>query len=469
MNLLSKEPILKLIGDFGKKSRIDCYVIGGYVRDNLIHRESKDIDILVIGDGISFAQAFAKTFGKEKTVSIYKNFGTASIRLGETDLEFVGARKESYQENSRKPFVESGTLLDDQSRRDFTINALAVKLFDSEGEILDPFQGLKDLAAGIIRTPLDPDRTFSDDPLRMLRAIRFACQLNFQIEPITQASIFRNKDRIKIISSERIRDEFNKIILSKKPSIGFIYLDELGLLSLIFPEFTRLKGVETIQGKSHKDNFYHTLEVLDNVAKVSSDLWIRWAAILHDIAKPMTKRFDPEVGWTFHGHEDKGSRMVSKIFRNFSLPLGDNLKFVEKLVFLHLRPIVLAKESVTDSAVRRLLFEAGEDIDALMILCHADVTTKNEFKAKKYRDNFNLVKQKLIDVEARDQLKNWQPPVSGNDIMEIFKIPEGREVGIIKNAIKEAILEGIIPNQRDEALRFTLEKGRELGLENHLD
>lgn len=468
MNILRETPVFDKIGKIGKKLGMESYVIGGFVRDYLLERSSKDIDILVVGDGIEFAKEYARSLGKGHPVSIFKTFGTAMIRVEETEIEFVGARKESYTENSRKPQVEKGNLADDQARRDFTINALAVNLSDEEGKIIDPFQGLKDLENKIIRTPLDPDRTFSDDPLRMMRAIRFACQLGFTIEPETASSIKRNRERIKIISSERIRDEINKIILSYIPSRGFILLDDLGLLSLIFPELSRLKGVETFQGKSHKDNFYHTLEVLDNVSLVTQDLWIRWAALLHDIAKPQTKRFDPIQGWTFHGHEDRGSKMVSKIFRNFSLPLGDNLKKVEKLVLLHLRPIVLAKESVTDSAVRRLLFEAGQDIDDLMILCNADITTKNEFKAKKYRDNFDLVKQKLVDVEAQDQLKNWQPPVTGIDIMEIFGIPEGKEVGIIKNAIREAILDGFIPNKREDALAFTLKIGEELGLKNHL-
>ncbi len=469
MEILEKEPLLGDIAKIGKKLSTDCYVIGGYVRDHLLGRPSKDIDILVIGDGVHFAEEYAKTLGRNHAVSVFKTFGTAMVKNGDKEIEFVGARKESYTETSRKPTIQSGTLEEDQARRDFTINALAVHLGGLKGEIIDPFGGLKDLENKIIRTPLDPEKTFSDDPLRMMRAIRFACQLSFTIAPETKASLHQNRERIKIISSERIRDELNKIILSPKPSIGFLLLDEVGLLNLIFPDFVKLKGVETIQGKSHKDNFYHTLEVLDNVSRTTNDLWIRWAAILHDIAKPITKRFDPIQGWTFHGHEDKGSRMVSRIFRQFSLPLGDNLKMVEKLVLLHLRPIVLAKESVTDSAVRRLLFEAGKDIDALMLLCHADVTTKNEFKARKYRDNFNLVKQKLIEVEAQDQLKNWQPPISGIDIMKIFGINEGREVGIIKNSIREAILDGIIPNKREDALRFTLELGKELGLQNHLE
>ena len=472
MNIIQKEPLLKDLGEFGESIQKDCYIIGGYVRDYLLGRPSKDIDILVIGDGIQFATEYAKRQKKEKSLVIYKNFGTAMIRMGNVEIEFVGARKESYEENSRKPFVEKGTLLEDQSRRDFTINALAIKLFslaEEAPEIIDAFGGLNDLSKKIIRTPLEPDKTFSDDPLRMMRAVRFACQLQFTLDHPTKVSIYKNRERISIISRERIRDEFCKIILSPKPSLGFILLDELGLLSIIFPEFIRLKGVENVGGRSHKDNFYHTLEVLDNVSDKTNDLWIRWSAILHDIAKPQTKRFDPQVGWTFHGHEDKGSRMVSKIFRNFSLPLGENLKMVEKLVLLHLRPIVLAKESVTDSAVRRLLFEAGADIDALMILCNADITTKNEYKAKKYRENFELVKLKLVEVEANDKLKNWQPPISGTDIMEMFNIKEGREVGILKNAIREAILDGIIPNKREDALSFTITKGKELGLKTIWD
>ena len=387
------------------------------------------------------------------------------LRYQNIDIEFVGARKESYRTSSRKPIVEDGTLEDDQSRRDFTVNAMAFGLNkDHYGLLIDPFDGLSDLQRKRIKTPLDPAITFSDDPLRMMRAIRFASQLQFTIDQEDFEAIKTNKERIKIVSQERISDELQKIIMSEKPSIGFELLFDSGLLHIIFPAMANLFGVDTIQGKSHKDNFYHTLEVLDNVAKQSDDLWLRWAAIMHDIAKPATKRFDPNLGWTFHGHEDKGARMVPKLFADLKLPLNDKMKFVQKLVLLHLRPIVLAKEIVSDSAVRRLLFEAGDDIDSLMLLCHADVTTKNSYKRKKYRQNFELVKQKLKDVEQRDQIRSWQPPISGEDIMKTFNINSGREVGIIKKAITEAILEGEIKNNQDEAFLFMIKKGEEIGL-----
>ncbi len=458
-----KHPIFKHLADLATQTGQEVYVIGGYVRDLFLERESKDIDILVMGSGIPFAEALGKTL--KCKVSVFKNFGTAMLRYQDLEIEFVGARKESYRADSRKPIVEDGTLADDQLRRDFTINALAISLNkDNYGELLDPFNGKNDLDEQLIRTPQNPIETFSDDPLRMMRAIRFASQLNFKIDPAAISAIETQTERIKIVSQERITDELNKIILSPKPSIGFNYLFDTGLLKLIFPQMVALYGVETINGKSHKDNFYHTLQVLDNIAEHTNDLWLRWAAILHDIAKPATKRFDPKHGWTFHGHEDKGARMVPKLFAQLKLPQNEKMKMVQKLVQLHLRPIVLAQEKVTDSAVRRLLFEAGDDIDSLMLLCHADVTTKNEYKVKKYRQNFELVKQKLKDVEERDQMRNWQPPISGTDIMEAFDLKEGREVGIIKSQIREAILEGEIKNSYEEALNFMLKKGEELGL-----
>jgi poly(A) polymerase len=451
------------ISKLAAEHNLQVYVIGGFVRDILLKRPSNDIDIVVIGNGISFAESVAK---KLKTkLSIFKNFGTASLKYQGLDIEFVGARKESYRQDSRKPIVENGTLEEDQKRRDFTINALAIALNpDSFGEILDPFDGINDLEQKLIRTPLNPVETFSDDPLRILRAIRFASQLNFRIDVAAFAAIKNNIDRIGIVSQERITDELNKIILSAKPSIGFNHLFDTGLLHRIFPQMTALYGVEIIDGKGHKDNFYHTLQVLDNISETTDDLWLRWAAILHDIAKPATKRFEPGHGWTFHGHEEKGARMVPKIFTQLKLPLNEKMKFVQKMVQLHLRPIVLAQSIVTDSAVRRLLFEAGDDIESLMLLCKADITTKNEYKVKKYRQNFELVQQKLKDVEERDNMRNWQPPVTGIDIMHLFGIKEGREVGTIKNQIREAILDGEIPNERKAAIEYTIIKGEEIGL-----
>ncbi|WP_159636758.1 CCA tRNA nucleotidyltransferase [Sphingobacterium composti Ten et al. 2007 non Yoo et al. 2007] len=460
-----QHPIFSIIKDLADKTGTEVYVIGGYVRDRIMGRPFKnDVDILVIGSGIDFATKLGERLHTK--VAVYKSFGTAMLVYDGLDVEFVGARKESYRRESRKPIVEDGTLQDDQNRRDFTINAMAYSLNSATyGQLLDPFDGLADIQNGIIRTPLAPKETFSDDPLRMMRAIRFATQLNFKIDVQAIEAIVETKDRIKIISKERITDEMNKIILSKKPSIGFKYLFDTGLLELVFPAMANLYGVEYFDGKGHKDNFYHTLEVLDNVAEMSDDLWLRWAAIMHDIAKPATKRFDKRIGWTFHGHEDKGARMVPKLFAEMKLPLNEKMKFVQKLVQLHLRPIVLAQDIVTDSAVRRLLFEAGDDIDALMLLCHADVTTKNEFKKKKYRDNFELVKQKLKDVEERDHLRNWQPPVSGEDIMHVFGLGPSRQVGIIKNAIREAILDGDIPNERTAAYNFMMDKAKSLNLE----
>lgn len=457
------QPIFKELSTLAKKTGVEAYVIGGYVRDIFLGRPSKDLDILVIGQGIPFAEEVGKQL--KCKVSVFKNFGTAMLRYQDLEIEFVGARKESYRSDSRKPIVENGTLEDDQLRRDFTINALAISLNEgSFGELLDPFGGLADLEQKLIRTPQNPLETFSDDPLRMMRAIRFASQLNFGIDEEALSAIKTLVERMRIVSQERITDELNKIILSPTPSIGFNYLFDTGLLQLIFPQMAALQGVETINGKSHKDNFYHTLQVLDNITEHTDDLWLRWAAILHDIAKPPTKRFDPKHGWTFHGHEDKGARMVPKLFAQLKLPQNDKMKFVQKLVQLHLRPIVLAQEQVTDSAVRRLLVDAGEDIDALILLCHADVTTKNEYKLKKYRNNFEQVKLKLKDVEERDSLRNWQPPVSGSDIMDTFNLKEGKEVGVLKNQIREAILEGEIRNSREEALVYMRKKGIELGL-----
>ncbi len=464
MNELLHHSIFPLLSDVATQCQVECYVVGGYVRDGIMGRDFKnDIDIVVIGSGIDFAREVGKKL--DTKVTVYKNFGTAMLNHGSLQIEFVGARKESYRSDSRKPIVEDGSLQDDQNRRDFTINAMALSLNKGDfGRLLDPFDGLTDIQHRMIRTPLDPNVTFSDDPLRMMRAIRFATQLNFKIDILAIKAIKDNKERIKIISRERIIDELNKLILADKPSIGFKYLFDTGLLHLVFPAMANLYGVDIIDGKGHKDNFYHTLEVLDNVAELSDDLWLRWAAIMHDIAKPATKRFDRRHGWTFHGHEDKGARMVPKLFAELKLPLNDKMKFVQKLVLLHLRPIVLAQDIVTDSAVRRLLFEAGDDIDSLMMLCHADVTTKNEYKKKKYRQNFELVKQKLKDVEERDQIRNWQPPVTGEDIMAAFGLKPGREVGVIKNAIREAILEGDIPNSKEEAYQFMLRKGEEIGL-----
>jgi putative nucleotidyltransferase with HDIG domain len=458
-----QNPIFSVISKIAGEHNLQVYVIGGFVRDILLNRSSDDIDIVVIGNGISFAESVARVL--KTKLSIFKNFGTASLKYRDLEIEFVGARKESYRQDSRKPIVENGTLEDDQKRRDFTINALAIALHpDSFGQLLDPFNGINDLETKLVRTPLDPVETFSDDPLRMLRAVRFASQLNFKIDEKAIAAIKSNIERINIVSQERITDELNKIILSPKPSVGFNYLFDTRLLHRIFPQMTALYGVEIIDGKGHKDNFYHTLQVLDNISATTNDLWLRWAAILHDIAKPATKRFEQGHGWTFHGHEEKGARMVPKIFTQLKLPLNEKMKFVQKMVQLHLRPIVLAQSIVTDSAVRRLLFEAGEDIESLMLLCNADITTKNEYKIKKYRQNFELVQQKLKDVEERDNMRNWQPPVTGIDIMHLFGIKEGREVGIIKNQIREAILDGEIPNSREAAINYTIVKGMEIGL-----
>lgn len=454
------------IGVAAQELAYPTYLVGGYVRDLLLQRPCKDIDVVCVGSGITLAKKAAKKFKRTSKVSVFKNFGTAQFRVDDLEFEFVGARKESYMRHSRKPIVEDGTLQDDQNRRDFTINALALSLNAADyGNLVDPFGGILDLQKGIIRTPLDPDITFSDDPLRMMRAIRFATQLNFRIEPATFEAISRNAERIKIISQERIITELNKIILTPKPSLGFKLLFKTGLLRLIFPEMQALHGVEWKNGVGHKDNFYHTLQVLDNLCATSDHLWLRWAAILHDIAKPPTKRFEEGLGWTFHGHEVVGARMTKKIFRRMKLPMDDRMKFVQKMVALHLRPISLTKENVTDSAIRRLLFDAGDDIDDLMLLCQADITSKNERKVQRFLANYEMVKEKLKDVEEKDRLRNWQPPISGDLIMTTFGIKPSRTVGIIKKAIREAILEGDIPNQYEPAYAFMLEQGKALGLE----
>ena len=444
---------------------VETYLIGGFVRDKIIGRETKDADIVCVGDGIALAKAVAHRFNPVPKVSYFKNFGTAHINVDDFDIEFVGARKESYQYHSRKPEVIAGTLKDDQDRRDFSINALAISLnADNYGKLLDPFDGVNDIERKIIRTPQDPLQTFSDDPLRMMRAIRFASQLGFEIEEKTFQAIKDETDRINIISQERITDELNKIIASDKPSVGFDLLYQSGLLHIIFPQMVDLAGAEYKDGMGHKDNFYHTLQVLDNVAVKTNDLWIRWAAVLHDIAKPVTKKFEDGHGWTFHGHEAVGGRMVPKIFAKLKLPLNEQMKFVQKLVELHLRPISLTKENITDSAIRRLLFDAGEDIDSLMMLCEADITSKNKWKVKKYLDNFQLVRQRCLEVEEKDNIRNWQPPITGELIMETFGLKPSKPVGIIKDAIKDAILDGDINNDFDAAYDFMLAKAKELKL-----
>ncbi|WP_044173947.1 CCA tRNA nucleotidyltransferase [Flectobacillus major] len=463
---LHSNPIFQLVADSAQQLNVRTYVVGGFVRDLILKRPSKDIDIVCVGSGIELAELVAKKSGRDDTyLSVFKNFGTAMIRIDDWEVEFVGARKESYRSDSRKPIVEDGTLEDDQNRRDFTINAMAISLNKADfGELIDPFDGISDLRRRIVKTPLAPDITFSDDPLRMMRAVRFATQLNFDIHPDTFDALIAMKDRIEIISKERITEELNKIILASVPSYGFKLLDTCGLLDLIFPEFCKLKGVETEEGKGHKDNFYHTLQVLDNVAKKSDDLWTRWAAILHDIAKPATKRFDKKKGWTFHGHEEAGAKMVKPIFTNMRLPLNEKMRYVKRLVRLHLRPIALSKETITDSALRRLLFEAGEDLEGLMTLCRADITSKNGEKVKRYLRNFDIVEQKLKEVEENDKLRKFQPVITGEMIMETFGISPSKEVGLIKVAVREAILEGQIENTIESGMPFVLEEGRKLGL-----
>lgn len=457
--------LLERIADVAAKMNISCYLVGGFVRDKLLGRDVKDIDIVSTGDGIALAQAVADTFSPKPTVNFFKTFGTAQFKLKEFDIEFVGARKESYSHDSRKPEVTAGTIADDQARRDFTVNTLAISLNKEDyGKLVDPFNGIKDLDDKILRTPLDADITFSDDPLRMMRGVRFASQLGFTIDAATFEAISRNKERLKIVSAERIADELNKIVMTKKPSIGFDLLYRSGLLKEFFPQMVELAGVEIVEGKGHKDNFYHTLQVLDNVASRSDNLWLRWAAILHDIAKPATKRFEEEHGWTFHGHEVVGARMVPRIFKQLKLPQHETMKYVAKLVLLHLRPISLTKEDITDSAMRRLLFDASDDLEDLMILCESDITSKNKFKVKRYLENFELVKQRLKEVEEKDKIRNWQPPIDGEAIMQLFALQPSREVGVLKTAVREAILDGIIPNEYDAAYKYVIEKASEMGL-----
>ncbi len=457
--------LLKKISTAAQNNGTPAFLIGGFVRDKIMHRPTKDIDVVCMGDGIKLAEAVAKDLQPKPQVNFFKNFGTAQFITAETDVEFVGARKESYSSDSRKPVVETGTLEEDQLRRDFTINALAISLNKEDfGKLTDPFNGLKDIEDKIIKTPLEPEKTFSDDPLRMMRAIRFACQLDFNIEEKTLAGITSQASRIKIVSKERITDELNKILISKKPSIGFDLLYKTGLLQIIFPQMVALAGAENIDGMGHKDNFYHTIQVVDNLAETSDDLWLRWAAVLHDIAKPVTKKFEEGHGFTFHGHEVVGGRMVPKIFTQLKLPQNEKMRFVKKMVELHLRPISLTKASITDAAIRRLLFDAGDDLDALMLLCKADITSKNKIKVKTYLQNFEMVQQRCKEVEEKDHIRNWQPPITGNLIMETFKLPASKPVGIIKDKIRNAILDGDIENNYEAAYEYMLQIATELGI-----
>lgn len=465
IQLLDREPLFRELAQTADQLQLECYVVGGYVRDLFLERPTNDIDIVVVGSGIAMAEALTKRLGRTAHLSVFKNFGTAQVKYHHQEIEFVGARRESYSHDSRKPIVEDGTLEDDQMRRDFTINALAVCLNAARyGELVDPFDGLWDLEDGLLRTPTDPDITFSDDPLRMMRCVRFATQLNFRIDDETFAALERNAERLSIISGERIIEELNKIMRAPLPSIGFVELQRSGLLPIILPELSALDNVETRNGKSHKNNFYHTLEVLDNVARRTDNVWLRWAALLHDIGKAKTKRWEPAVGWTFHNHNFVGEKMTPALFRRLKLPLDERMKYVKKMVGLHMRPIVIADDIVTDSAVRRLLFDAGDDIDDLMLLCEADVTSKNAQRKRNFLNNFKLVREKLVAIEEKDRIRNFQPPVTGDEIMRRFSLPPCREVGLLKAALKDAILDGKVPNSYEEALAFVLQEAEKMGL-----